>query len=134
MKAIICICRSSLLILALPWFAAAEDFTVSVVVDRGSDVGQSFGSLFEMTSDDGSLVIGAGFQNVYNTRYRGDRHSIQFFVRPANGKREFAVKELPRPSDNLMGAYLFSRDDVVYSTYGGLKSWDSDSESWKNVS
>jgi hypothetical protein len=134
MKAIICTCRLSLLILALPWFAAAEDFTVSVVLDRGSDVGQSFGSLFEMTSDDASLVIGAGFQNVYNTRYRGDRHSIQFFVRPANGKREFAVKELPRPSDNLTGAYLFGRDDVVYSTYGGLKSWDSDSESWKNVS
>ena len=134
MKAMIYACRLSLLIFALPWFAAAEDFTVSLVVDRGNDVGQSFGSLFELSSDNGSLMIGAGFQNVYNTRYRGDRHSVQFFVRPTDGKREFTVKELPRPSDDLTGAYLFSRDDVVYSTYGGLKSWDSDSESWKTVS
>ena len=134
MKSLIDACRLSLLIFALPWFVAAEDFTVSLVVDRGNDVGQSFGSLFELSSDDGSLMIGAGFQNVYNTRYRGDRHSVQFFVRPTDGKREFAVKELPRPSDDLTGAYLFSRDDVVYSTYGGLKSWDNASESWKTVS
>ena len=134
MKSMIYACRLSLLIFALPWFAAAEDFTVSLVVDRGNDVGQSFGSLFEVSSDDGSLMVGAGFQNVYNTRYRGDRHSVQFFVRPTDGKREFAVKELPRPSDDLTGAYLFSRDNVVYSTYGGLKSWDNDSESWKTVS
>ncbi|MEC7567248.1 MAG: hypothetical protein VX738_16320 [Planctomycetota bacterium] len=130
MKTICAVCRFSLLLLALPWLAAAEDFTVTLVMDRGSDVGQSFGSLFEIESEDGSMVIGAGFQNVYNTRYRGDRHSVQFYIRPTSGKREFTVQELPRPSDDLTGAYLFGRDDVVYSTYGGLKSWDSRSESW----
>ncbi len=39
---------------------------ISITIDRGSDVGQNFGSLFEARSTDGSLVVGAGFQNSYN--------------------------------------------------------------------
>ena len=73
----------------------AAEITFKVETDRGTDRGQSFGSLFEVTSEDGSLVIGAGFQNVYNTRNRADRHSLQFFVRPVDGQREFVVQPLP---------------------------------------
>ena len=63
---------------ALPQVSAGSEATrIIVTVDRGRDLGQSFGSLFEATSDDGSLVFGAGFQNAYNTRYRGDRHAVQ---------------------------------------------------------
>lgn len=104
--------------------------TIRVSIDRGQDIGQSFGSLFEVKTADGSLVIGAGFQNAYNTRYRADRHAVQFFTRPASGRRELTVEELPRPTDNLTGSYLFGRDGTVYSTYGGLKSWDPKTESW----
>ncbi len=108
----------------------AEPVKISVTIDRGQDLGQCFGSLFEATSQDGSLVVGAGFQNGYNTRYRADRHDVQFFIRPSDGVREVSVEELPRPSKTLTGSYLFSRDGVVYSTYGGLKTWDPKSKSW----
>ena len=105
--------------------------TFKVQLDRGADLGQNFGSLFEVTSEDGSLVIGAGFQNLYNSYYRGDRHSLQFFVRPTSGPRAFQVETLPRPND-LCGTYLFCRDDVVYSTYGGLKAWDAAGKVWRS--
>jgi len=101
----------------------------SITINRGADVGQSFGSLFEVTSEDGSLVIGAGFQNLYNTRLRADRHALQFFVRPTDGEREFRVESLPRPND-LCGTYLSGRDEVVRSTFGGLRAWNSSSRSW----
>lgn len=110
-----------------------EETTITVTIDRGQDVGQCFGSLFEARSDDGKLVIGAGFQNAYNTRYRADRHAVQFFVRPVDGERELAVEELPRPTDNLTGAYLFGRDGRVYSTFGGLKVWNVEATSWDPV-
>jgi hypothetical protein len=103
---------------------------ISVTIDRGQDVGQSFGALFEASSGDGSLVIGAGFQNAYNTRYRADRHAIQFFIRPTSGRREMTIEKLPRPTDNLTGAYLLARDGTVYSTYGGLKSWNAKTRTW----
>lgn len=102
---------------------------ITVTVDRGHDIGQNFGSLFEVTSDDGSVVIGAGFQNLYNTRYRADRHALQFFVRPTGGKRSHKTTQLPRPNE-LCGTYLYSRDDVVRSTYGGVKAWDPQTKSW----
>lgn len=122
----------SLAILAVESTAeeACSGTTITVSIDRGPDHGQCFGSLFEAKSADGSFVVGAGFQNAYNTRYRADRHAVQFFIRPAGGQREWIVKELPRPSRNLTGAYLFGQDGVVFSTYGGLKSWDSQSASW----
>ena len=112
---------------------ADQATTVTVTVDRGQDVGQCFGSLFETRSADGKLVIGAGFQNAYNTRYRADRHAVQFFIRPVDGDRELTVEELPRPTDNLTGAYLFGRDGRVYSTYGGLKVWSPDAKNWQPV-
>jgi hypothetical protein len=113
--------------------AGAEPTTIAVTIDRGRDLGQSFGSLFEATSEDGTLVFGAGFQNAYNTRYRADRHAVQFFIRPASGDREMKTEELPRPNNKLVGSYLFGRDGTVYSTYGGLKSWESESQSWHDA-
>ena len=100
--------------------AAVDSVNIKATIDRGQDLGQSFGSLFEVTSNNGQLVIGAGFQNAYNTRYRADRHALQFFVRPKNGKRKFTIKELPRPNNTHTGAYLFGRDGEIYSTEGGL--------------
>ena len=106
---------------------------ISVTMDRGPDRGQSFGSLFEATSSDGSLVVGAGFQNLYNTYERADRHAVQFFVRPADGERTCSVRKLPRPN-RLCGTYLYSRDEVVYSTYGGERAWDQNAGRWRDVS
>jgi hypothetical protein len=113
--------------------AADEILRITVTLDRGPDRGQCFGSLFEATSADGSMVVGAGFQNAYNTRYRADRHDVQFYVRPTDGWRELSVEELPRPSESLTGAYLFGRDGRVYSTYGGLKVWNPEQKTWAVV-
>ena len=112
-------------------FAASKPTRISVTIDRGRDLGQSFGSLFEATSENATFVIGAGFQNAYNTRYRADRHAVQFFIRPTNGDRAMTIEELPRPSAELVGSYLYGRDGTVYSTYGGLKTWDSNSRAWR---
>lgn len=101
-----------------------------VTIDRGRDLGQSFGSLFEVTSADGSVVIGAGFPNLFNTHYRSDRHALDFFIRPADGKRTHTVDKLPRPN-NLCGTYLYGRDGIVRSTYGGVKAWDEQKQTWK---
>ena len=86
-----------------------------------------------MAIGDGHLVVGAGFQNAYNTRHRADRHTVQFFLRPTSGKRAFVVEELPRPTDNLIGSYLFRRDGGVYSTYGGRKKWQPKTRDWAAV-
>ena len=111
----------------------SAEHRIVVTVDRGPDVGQSFGSLFEVTSSDGTVVIGAGFQNLYNTRYRADRHALQFFIRPTDGKRTHVTETLPRPNE-LCGTYLFSRDEVIYSTYGGLKAWEPQAAAWQSES
>ena len=110
----------------------AQPTRITVTVDRGRDLGQSFGSLFEMTSENADFVIGAGFQNAYNTEFRADRHAVQFFIRPTRGVRKMKTEELPRPNDELTGSYLFGRDGLVYSAYGGMKTWDPASRSWRH--
>jgi hypothetical protein len=123
--------RLLLLAILLSAGGDAVEIEFRITVDRGEDIGQSFGSLFEATTGDGTMVIGAGFQNAYNTRYRADRHAVHFFLRPTTISRELSATTLPRPSDSLTGAYLYSRDGVVYSTYGGTKAWDQESQSWR---
>jgi hypothetical protein len=104
--------------------------TFQVTVDRGADIGQNFGSLFEVQSEDGSITIGAGFQNGYNTRYRADRHAVQLFARSTQSDQNVDVELLPRPND-LCGTYLYTRDDVVYSTYGGVRAWAPAAKQWQ---
>ncbi len=115
----------------VPIETAGRTTKFQITVNRGPDIGQNFGSLFEVTSQDGSLIIGAGFQNLYNTRFRADRHAVQFFVRPTDGERTFEVEQLPRPN-NLCGTYLFSQDGVVHSTFGDVKTWDARAKLWRN--
>jgi hypothetical protein len=101
-------------------------------VDRGKDLGQCFGSLFEVTSDDGKITIGAGFQNAYNTRLRADRHSLHFFVRDNAVPKDLSVTKVSRPNE-LCGTYLHSIDDQLISTYGGHRKWNETSSTWQTV-
>lgn len=110
----------------------AAELRVEVTVDRGRDIGQAFGTLFEMTSRDGSMTIGAGFANGYGTRYRSDRHELAFFVRPRDLERPTEAQPLPRPND-LCGTYLFSKDGVIHSTYGGSKRWEETTTTWIDI-
>ena len=73
---------------------------LSATVDLGKDLGQNFGSLFEVRDAQGRVVAGAGFMAAYNTRFRMDRHTLQFFVRPPEGEGRFTLKRLPRPDDD----------------------------------
>jgi hypothetical protein len=119
------------LVVGTPTLSAAPPATtISIEVDRGDDVGQSFGSLFEVTSTDGSLVVGAGFQNLYNTYYRADRHAVQFFVRSTTDEQALSVDELPRPNA-LCGTYLTGRDETLRSVFGGTKVWDPKNRVWQ---
>lgn len=122
-------------LLAACGVARADDagtIKITVTIDRGQDLGQNFGALFEARSNDGLLVVGAGFQNAYNTRYRADRHAVQFFLRPAGGERPLTTDRLPRPND-LCGTYLYARDGVVHSTYGAATAWNPNQRTWDNV-
>ena len=86
--------KQFLCLFLLPTICCAQ-IEISVTIDRGADLGQGFGSLFEASASDGSLMIGAGFQNAYNTRYRADRHCVQFYVRPAEDARKLKAEKLP---------------------------------------
>lgn len=107
--------------------------TFSATVDFGQDIGQSFGTLFEARDNTGRLVVGAGFQDVYNTRFRNDRHTLQLFVRPQSDDDDFKIERLPHP-DLGCGVYLFDLNEQLYAwtSVGGnsVKRWDAASASW----
>lgn len=103
---------------------------IVVRVDRGEDVGQNFGSLFETSTKDGSFVVGAGFSGAYNTNYRHDRHTVHFYVRPTGESRELRAKALPRPG-MLAGNYLFNFDGKVYATYPDVSVWNESAYRWE---
>jgi hypothetical protein len=138
--------RLSLLSIALLLIAstvAYSDTTIVVNVDRGEDIGQNFGSLFEVRTEDGAFVAGAGFSGAYNTYYRHDRHTVHFYVRPAEGARKLKAMALPRPGE-LAGTYLFNFDGQVYATvdFDGKASatktkvrvWDENDKAWNTSS
>lgn len=104
-----------------------------VTMDTGSDRGQSLGSLFEVATADGNLTVGAGFCDVYNTRFRSGRRVVQFFVRPADGEAEYELERLPRPS-TATGAYMFNIGDELVSMQADARAaarvWDEATGSW----
>ncbi|NLC58358.1 MAG: hypothetical protein GX774_16110 [Armatimonadetes bacterium] len=88
--------------------------SISVSVDFGKDRGQNLGSLFEARDSQGRAFLGAGFVGVYNTLFRTDRHTLQFYFRPGEGGDQFSIEPLPRPSEDA-GAYLFDLDGALYA-------------------
>ena len=114
----ICFALLAITLIGLPPTAADETVTFQMTLDLGKDRGQSFGSIFEARNASGRVVAGAGFEDVYNTRLRSDRHTLQFFVRPASDDDRFTVSRLPHP-DLDCGIYLFDLDE---ETYAGLWS------------
>jgi hypothetical protein len=103
---------------------------VRLRVDFGKDVGQNFGSLFEVTDEKGQAVMGAGFMGAYNTYYRSERHAVQFFIR---SQKEHRLERLPRPSDNC-GVYLFDLGGQLWADSRGYESvakfWDDAQRGW----
>mgnify|MGYP001163995706 CR=1 FL=1 len=102
---------------------------ISITLDRGEDRGQNFGTLFEARTQDGSAVVGAGFQGVYNTHHRIDRHVVQFFLRPTDGERTATTQLLPR-STELAGTYLFDLDGEIYSSSEDVWKWNPSTQAW----
>ena len=105
----------------------------TAVVDLGKDHGQSFGSIFEARDAQGRVFAGAGFMDVYNTRFRSDRHTLQFFVRPKADRNAFTLDRLPHP-DLDCGVYLFDLDDTVYAwssvRNNSIRRWDEAAGRW----
>jgi len=60
----------------------AAQYTVTVSVDFGRDIGQNHGTLFEMIDGHQNVVAGAGFLGAYNTFVRSNRVALNFFLRP----------------------------------------------------
>jgi len=105
---------------------------ITATVDFGEDLGQNFGSLFEARDADGRTVYGAGFAGLYNTAFRMDRFTLQFFVRDGDGKVTF--EKLPPPS-NDGGTYLFDWDGRLYqfSWYQDriARWWNDETRTWE---
>lgn len=105
-------------------------------VDFGKDRGQSFGSLFEARDANGRGVCGAGFADVYNTRFRTDRHTLQFFVRPVTKSTEIRYTRIVHP-DLDTGVYLFDRDQKLYawSSIRGnsTRRWNAKNRKWRDA-
>ena len=105
---------------------------ITTTIDFGQDVGQNWGSLFEARDSEGRVVMGAGFVGVYNTAFRMDRFTLQFFLR--DNEPEETFEALP-PSTEDGGSYLFDLDGRVYScSYHQDRTarwWDDEAGVWQ---
>ncbi len=116
--------------------AADPIASFSMEVDLGKDLGQNFGSLFEVRNSKNEVVAGAGFMEVYNTRFRSDRHTLQFFFRPAEDANRFAIERLPHP-DLDCGVYLLDLDQRLYAwssvKNNSVRRWNADKREWSTA-
>ncbi len=116
--------------------AAAEPLlTVTATLDFGPDLGQNFGSLFEIRDASGRVIAGAGFPGIYNTCARLDRYALQFYVRPTADVP--ATKELlPRPSPIVHQSVQDMDGDLYAWTYYKdltVRRWNPATGQWQDT-
>ncbi len=108
---------------------------VSLTVDFGEDLGQNFGSLFEAKTEQGRVVMGAGFLGAFNTITRSNRHVLHFFLVPTEETKGISLKRLPRPNSDC-GLFLWQHrkkllaHSIVYGVDNIFRSWDSAGNQW----
>ncbi|MFO0949321.1 MAG: hypothetical protein U1D30_25985 [Planctomycetota bacterium] len=109
---------------------------MEVSVQFGEDRGQNFGTLFETTSTDKDVVLGAGFLGAYNTLVRSERRVVHFFVRDSRKENAESMARLPRPTEDS-GVYLFDVGNQLFETSAaegrdpGVRTWDFKDKEWK---
>ncbi|MFT4691247.1 MAG: hypothetical protein ACI9OD_003470 [Limisphaerales bacterium] len=114
---------------------AAEPWKFSVTIDLGTqDLGQNFGSIFEMRGKDGSTV-GAGFMGAYNTKPRSARYTLHFYRKPAGAGTKPGISVLPKPTTDA-GVYLYQYDGRLFGksrngTDPLLRVWDAKKNQWQ---
>lgn len=116
------------LVLATSSVRAAEEtlLEASCRLDLGADIGQNFGSLFEVRDAQGRTVMGAGFPGVYNTHVRNERYSLQFYMRPPGEATEARLEPHSKPAATVGGTYLFDSNGRLYAfDYSRLKVWEA---------
>ena len=104
---------------------------IKAKVNFGEDLGHNIGTVFEARDSEGQVLFGAGFMGLFNTHFRMDRWTLQFFVR--HDDAEVSCEKLPFPSDDG-GNYLFDLDGRVYqsSHYHDrtMRWYDGESKTW----
>ncbi|MDA0833288.1 MAG: hypothetical protein O2955_03700 [Planctomycetota bacterium] len=109
---------------------------IEAEIDFGPDRGQNYGTIFEARDESGRVRLGAGFVGVYNTRYRTDRETLQFFVRPAknDAAEKIDVTPLPRSGEDG-GAYPFNFTGRLFARSFDsdpvLRWWNPDNKAWE---
>lgn len=121
---------------ALDTIAKEPIATYSIQVDLRKDLGQSFGTLFEVRNKKNQVIAGAGFLDVYNTRFRSDRHTLQFFVRPEHNAKHFSIERLAHP-DLDCGIYLLDMDQNLQAwsrvRNNSVRLWKPDTKKWTDA-
>ena len=104
---------------------------ITAKVNFGKDLGQNIGTVFEARDSDGQVLFGAGFMGLFNTHFRMDRWTLQFFVR--HDDAEATYEKLPFPSGDA-GNYLFDLDGRVYQFSPHhdrtARCYDDESKAW----
>ena len=112
--------------------AHSEDLIVEQTVEFefGEDRGQAFGNVLEWVTQDGKVVGGVGFLDVYNTRFRNDRYKLQFYARAATEAKP-VISRHPIPAPNT-GLFIFDIDDTIYGWTGtqGTFEWNIQKQQW----
>ncbi len=95
-----------------------ESYSIEIEADYGEDLGQNYGSLFQIVDGQGEVVAGAGFEGVFNTTGRGNRRRLSVFTKPVGDHPEFAIKPLPRSTTDA-GVYMFDFRNRLYAQSAG---------------
>ena len=103
---------------------------ITTKVNFGEDLGQNMGTVFEARDSDDRVLFGAGFMGLFNTHFRMDRWTLQFFVRT---DEEQTFEKLPPPSDDG-GSYLFDLDGRLYQfsphSDRTARWWNTEAHAW----
>lgn len=119
---------SSLLLLPFSGLACGEDLILghTVEIEFGEDRGQSFGNLFELIDDEGNVLGGAGFLDVYNTRFRNDRYKLQFYIKPTK-QTDPLISRHPVPTRHT-GLFIFDEGETIYGWADDRHTYEFDTQ------
>ena len=114
---------------------AAQPIEIELRVNFGKDLGNNFGTLFEIHDLNGRLIMGAGFVGNYNTYNRSDRYQLQFFARPASNKQKYEMKAFPGTGNHIPSNYLYDFADHLYTSYVTTSDleYSSSENSWRKA-
>lgn len=92
-----------------------QNLQINLQISPNNDQGQSLGTLFQLSDNNGKAIAAAGFENGASTFFADNNRQLHFFVQQPLSNQNTTVTRVGKPFNNAVSIRLMTLDNQLFA-------------------